>query len=140
MSVCIDSKILKGKRKNNFKSQKKPQKYCLGQETFNVNIHIRTHAVPVLCNYQKIGSVSMGENMKLKVHMTREIMSKLFLFLQFLFWHPSHSREHIFYCFLKFHFFFIVLFALFMSWRSLVILIPLHGPLTVAPQWKSILL
>lgn len=35
--------------------------YCFGQETFNVSIHIRTHAVPVLCNYQKIETVGMGE-------------------------------------------------------------------------------
>lgn len=79
----------------------------------------------------------MGENMKLKVHMTRELMSKLFLFLQFLFWHPSHSREYIFLLFFKVSQSFIFWFALFRSWRSLVILIP---NTTAAPKWKRILL
>lgn len=37
--------------------------------------------MPVLCNYQKIGTVGMGENMKLEVPMMRDIMSKLVLFL-----------------------------------------------------------
>jgi len=34
----------------------------------------------------------------------------------------------------------IVLFALFRFWRSLIILIPLHGPKTVAPKWKQLIM
>lgn len=82
-SVCINNETLKGKRKKetSFKGQEINRKYWFGQETFNVSIHIGAHAVPVLCNYQKIGTVGMGENMKLEVPMMRDIMSKLVLFL-----------------------------------------------------------
>lgn len=40
-------------------------KVLLQYETFNVSIHIRTHAVLALRNYQKIETVDMGKKYKI---------------------------------------------------------------------------
>lgn len=54
-------KSKKGREKEtSLKSQEINRKYCLGRKLLNVSIRIRTHAVPVLCNYQKIETVGMG--------------------------------------------------------------------------------